>query len=115
VAIPLTPERIAAAYTALCSFPPFCDWRLPPASEITFRVIRSKAKYADYSPDPHTIRVSAANVGQLSNLFQVVAHEMIHLHQRVKGRRNWETHGLEFRLIAGRVCKVHGWDFQAFV
>jgi len=115
VHLPLTPERLAACYEALRSFPPFCHWHLPPAAEATFRVIRSKSKYGDYSGPPHMIRISSSNIGQVSSLLPVLAHEMIHLRERVKGRRRWDAHGAEFVKLARSVCKLHGWDPQLFV
>lgn len=99
----------------LLAFPPFDKWKMPPSKDIRFRVFRSKAKYGDYSGPPHTMRVSAANIGQLGSLEQVIAHEMIHLHLREKGRKGWDAHGAEFQRLARTVCRIYGWDVAHFV
>lgn len=112
--LPLTPERLSAVYDMLLAFPPFDRWKLPESMHIKFRVIRSKHKYGDYTGPPHTIRVSASNIGQLGNLEQVIAHELIHLHLRDKGVREWSGHGAQFQKLAHTVCKIHGWDLAHF-
>ena len=113
--LPLTPERVAAAYDLLRLFEPFCRWHLPPSSEITFRIIRTKTKYGDYNGPPHTIRVSSATIGHIDNLLRLLGHEVIHLKLRMSGRRNWDTHGAEFRKLAHAVCRLHGYDLGHFI
>jgi hypothetical protein len=43
-----------------------------------------------------------------------MAHEMIHLHQRVTGMENSAQHNAAFRKLAAHVCRLHGFDPKAF-
>lgn len=94
--------------------PPFCHWRLP--SQIAIRVGRSRKEFGSYdSPNGiHTITVSAALVGSFNGLLALMAHEMVHLAQRVRGTdENRTQHNRAWIRMARRVCRSLGWDYAA--
>src|SRR3990167_1462184 len=72
-------------------------------------------------PPPHpgdpcrSIRVSANNIGTSDALVQALAHEMIHAYQYGVARTGTRAmHNTEFKRLATRVCKVHGWKTEGF-
>jgi hypothetical protein len=118
MAIPLTPKMVAAAYSYLRTTPPFNRWRLPPAEEVRFKVL-------DRIRDPgyvriwgdhvchegkHIIRVSRSLIPWTSSLMELLAHEMIHVHQAESGAKGRPGHGPGFQRLAARVCSIHGFD-----
>lgn len=118
----LDPHMLAAVYDALREFPPFRQWKLPPAEEVAFEVVANAQVYGYYieatSPKgvEHTIKISAANVGHWNTLGRVMAHEMIHMHQAIaKLYHSDATHNADFRRRAKRVCSACGWDYKEFV
>jgi len=118
VTIPLHPVQLAAVYDCLRVFPPFNRWRLPVGDEVSFTVASHHAFYGwhNYDGASHTIAISQRTVGQLDTLMLFMAHEMIHLHQAERG--TWSrrvNHNAEFRRLAARVCRVHGFDLKVFV
>lgn len=113
--LPLTPQRIAATYECLRSFPPFCRWKLPPADQVSFAVLQTTHLAADYQPDVvDRIRISAGRNGLFNTLASSVAHEMIHQRLKHRGLKNWHAHGAEFQRIAKAVCARFGWDPKIF-
>lgn len=117
----LTPDRLQSIYDCIRSFPPFSKWKLPEGSEIhQFRVTKHSEQQGHYTryigTDKHIIAVSSRNIGHFSSLAQVMAHEMIHLHQGIQKTETPNTvHNAEFRRIAEQVCKRFGWDEKTFV
>lgn len=112
----LTPENLEAAYTLLCTTPPFNRWKLPPASEVEFHIQRTRKQFADCEIVNGTpiIRVSAAKQTQLCTLLATMAHELIHLHEFLTRPAKEVCHGASFHKHADRICKVHGFDRGAF-
>jgi hypothetical protein len=118
VTLALTPQRIAAVYHCLRTFPPFTRMKCP--ADIKFQVSHHKDREGHYTrycyTDKHFLSVSAHRVGYFDNLAQVVAHEMIHVHQGVAKTETPNTHhNAEFHRIAKAVCKRFGWDPKLFV
>jgi len=111
----ITPESIAALYDALRQFPPFKAWNLPESDAIEFHVIRTRKVYGTYHyGDDHAITVSESVVGFWDTLTQTVAHEMIHLHQSIRGTQSKAEHNTEFRRLAVQVCDAFGFDPRCF-
>lgn len=119
---------LETAYEYLRSTPPFKNWKLPHADEVEFAVMRHRAREADHDRytrgDGHTIRrgdhiirVSAHTVKTTNALIEAMAHEMVHAYQEgvVKTGSYVVVHNAEFKRLAARVCKIHGWDTQAFI
>lgn len=112
------PIQLAAVYDCLRVFPPFNRWRLPVGDEVNFTVANHRGFYGWHKSDVvgHTIALSQATIGQLSTLMMFMAHEMIHLYQAERGTFSRRTnHNAEFRRLAARVCRVHGFDLKVFV
>ena len=116
--LPLTPATLVAAYEYLRTTPPFRGWKLPHADEVEFRVTRHRDREADHEVKrrtDHIIRVSANNIGTSDALVQALAHEMIHAYQDGVARTGTRAmHNTEFKRLATRVCKVHGWKTEGF-
>lgn len=121
MSIPITPQRAVAMYECLCKFPPFSRWRLPPGGKIEFRVLHTRRYDAAYQSYCHTrelhgIDVSSARNGHFGTLAMSMAHEMIHLRQRIANTETPNTeHNAEFRRIAERVCRRFGFDPKQFI
>jgi len=120
--LPLSEEILEACYEFLRITKPFSSWNLPNGEDINFKVGRRPTEAARYVWDPNTkkhyIIISTRGVGHTQSLMRAMAHEMIHLHLRIRG---WESkkqcpsvHNAAFRKFAIRVCKYHGFDPKAF-
>jgi hypothetical protein len=114
--LPLTPEMLRAAYDYLNTTPPFSRWNLPDGEDVVFHVVRDRAVRGWYQwrDDKHHIAVSSRNIGYTSGLMDVMAHEMVHLHERHCGACGSAEHSAAFHRWAGQVCRIHGFDPKAF-
>ena len=112
----LTPDLLAASYALLRLTMPFSRWGLPPPEKIEFRIRRDHAKIGKhlYRDGAHLITVSSACVGHLPTLVRAMAHEMVHAYQAERGTNGRAVHNAEFRLLASRVCRWHGFDPAEF-
>ena len=109
----ITVRHVAAAYEFLSKLPPFSGWVLPPRSEVSFGVLRTRRWQGDFDTGAKPrIRVSAARVSYADRLLVVTAHEMTHLHAHLLGKPN--THGPAFRALARKVCAELGFDPKEF-
>ena len=109
--IAIKAEHCAAAYDLLRVLPPFNKWKLPPASEVRFRVVRTEHQAEWYMVgEKHCIDVSAKKHTHIHSLVMTVAHEMLHVHQRIKGSETKAEHNAEFHRLAKRVCLRLGFD-----
>jgi hypothetical protein len=117
--LPLTKEMCAGMYDYIRTTPPFRNWNLPEAEEVVFRVTRDPGRKGHYRRDRYgrrEIAVSIASIGYTGSLAEVMAHEMIHLHEDMVGilyKSNAE-HTRFFRRNAEIVCKFHGFDPRLF-
>ena len=107
---------LAAAYDFLRETPPYRAWKLPPSSALRFRVARDRTVHGWFEPKKSGlwIAVSTAGAGHTDTVLRVVAHEMIHLHQHITGAEGRVDHNEQFKRLAQRVCKLHGWDYTTF-
>lgn len=111
--LPLSVGMLSHAYDYLCSTPPFSKWNLPLSEEVRFVVVKdpNTAGWHKMDCDKHIIGISSGSIGRTQSLMEVMAHEMIHAHQRetsmeTKGAK----HNAAFMKLAARVCKIHGFD-----
>jgi hypothetical protein len=118
----LTPDLLEGAYEYLRSSPPFRDWRLPDPDHVVFRVLGARDRFGHFrgwhrrgnGADMFSeIAVSAQKVRTTQMLIATMAHEMIHLYQDENGTARGH-HNPQFRRLAARVCKAHGFDLQEF-
>jgi hypothetical protein len=114
--LPITPERLAGVYEMLRAFPPFAGWKLPPAADVRFHVLKTDKWQADWWMDgmTHHIRVSEKKHGHLESLIESMAHEMIHVRQRIAKTETNGDHNEEFKRLAKRVCSSLGFDYGQF-
>lgn len=120
MALPLSRERLRLTYALLAECPPFDGWNMPDSHDVRFRVIRSKDTRGWYlwhkSKKLHEIAISCNCIGNIASLADVMAHEMIHLHERaVKTVSPHAMHNEAFLGWARLVCKIHEFDFKLFV
>ena len=115
--LPITKERLAAVYEMLKAWPPFNRWKLPHSSEVKFRVIASKRVFARWciQGDRHLIEVSQERHDALHSLVMTMAHEMIHMRQRIAKTETRAEHNAEFERLAKRICAIHGFDYGPFM
>ena len=118
MAIPLTPEILAAAYSYLQTTPPYCNWGLPDSEDVKFLVVNHPGDHGRYTCSGrgkkriHYISISRGTVAHTSTLMATMAHEMVHVYQCITGQRS--THAIAFGHFAQMVCDVHGFDPKAF-
>lgn len=111
----LTPERLQAAYDFLAGCPPFDEWNLPSGEDVKFKATRSRKWAGCYRIDRgHQIDVSNVHVTSVNRLMQIMAHEMIHLHEKETGMRTRAEHTAAFHLLAAQVCDVLGFSSDDF-
>lgn len=114
---------LAGAYEYLRASEPFCRWKLPHAEEsdeVGFYVTGHRDRFGHMHGDKRSpnaiIAVSESCVGSSIKLIEIMGHEMIHLYQH---RQRTETagtmHNAEFKRLAREVCRIHMFDFKAFV
>lgn len=111
--LPLNHEILAAAYDYLRATPPFRDWNLPEAEDVKFVVIRDPktAGWHKITRGKDFIGVSSGCIGRTHSLMEVMAHEMIHLHQRdVCMDTRGVEHNAAFKKLVLKVAKFHGFD-----
>lgn len=115
--LPLDPEMLAAAYDYLCTTPPFREWNMPHSEDVKFVVVKSKtdAGWHKIENGVDIIGVSSANIGRTLSLMELLAHEMVHVHQRAVGTETPQVkHNRAFNMMAAQVCKFHGFDPKLF-
>jgi hypothetical protein len=123
VAIHLTPEVLERAYELLRETPPFKGWRLPESDDVEFHATHVKAErsadfYHSYDRGKPrgkwVIRIDPRGCQLLGTLLAMLAHEMVHLYQAMKGDRLDVEHGAAFKRLAKQVCAKHGFDPGSF-
>jgi hypothetical protein len=112
--IAVTPNLMSMLYSALRATPPFCRWKLPPASELIFKVSRSVNELGthEFTEGTHIIELSANKNSTLQTMIETMAHEMVHVREYQLYRKT--AHGRRFQKLAEAVCKIHGFDPKAF-
>lgn len=113
--LPLSRDALRAAYNYLNETPPFNRWNLPDGDDVGFRVVKDQSIYGWHrlDGDKNTIGISAAKVGHTASLMFVMAHEMIHLHER-RQCPGATGHSAAFQRWAAQVCLIHGFDPKGF-
>lgn len=114
--ITFTRDTLRAAYNYLNETPPFNRWNLPDGDDVVFRVVRDPARFGWYLYDNkrHIIGLSSTLIGHTDTLMRIMAHEMVHVHERHSGACSPGHHGKTFQRFAAQVCKYHGFDPKAF-
>lgn len=118
--LPLNVERLRLTYELLSACPPFDGWNLPESHDVKFTLTRSKTTRGVYywhrKTKTHEIGISVNCIGNVHSLAEVMAHEMIHLHERaVKTVSPHAMHNAAFMAWAQEVCDIHQFDFKLFV
>lgn len=116
--LPVTPGRVAAVYAMLREWPPYSSWNLPAAEEVAFHVAKTHRWHAAWWIDAkgkHHVEVSEKKHSHLNSLIASVAHEMIHVRQRISRTETPNTeHNAAFHRVAKRVCNRLGFDLGQF-
>jgi SprT-like family len=116
----LTPECLETAYEYLRATLPFRRMNLPHADNLIFRVMGARDRFGHFrgrikaTPELNEIGVSICVVKSTDLLMATMAHEMIHLYQHERGGCTKGAHNAEFKRIAARVCRIHGFDHETF-
>lgn len=118
MSLPLTPDVLRAAYDYLNETEPFCNWNLPDGDDVNFSICRDNGHcgfFWMYKKRPQ-VRVSENCVGTTLALVSTVAHEMVHMHDKLVNphSRSWCRHGRFFKACAEEVCHLHGFDLKLF-
>jgi hypothetical protein len=125
----ITPAVLEAAYTLLRATAPFNRWKLPPADDVVFRVVRRVGNNPDIwaqhlserqvnkpkiAKGRHLIDVNETKVATLATLIPLMAHEIVHIRESMLISYTGEAHGATFKKLAAEVCRHHGFDPRAF-
>jgi hypothetical protein len=116
----LTPDSLENAYEYLRTTLPFRRMNLPHADNLFFRVMGARDRFGHFrgrirnTPELNEIGVSIRVVHSTDLLMATMAHEMIHLFQHEKGSDSRADHNAEFKRLAERVCRIHGFDRESF-
>jgi len=117
MSLSLTPQRCAALYECLRTFPPFDKWKLPEADSVEFRTTRRldcEAEHQAFTDGAQRIMVSTAKIGQWHRACVAVAHEMVHLAQDLAGTANKYQHNADFVSRWKQVAHQFGFDPREF-
>lgn len=101
--------HIEHTYTFLRAMPPFHRMRLPEADDVVFRALTTRQYGGHFKWQegaPYEIAVSSASTEDAHALLEIVAHEMIHLYQKLNKTETRSHHNAEFRRISARVCQT---------
>lgn len=115
----VTPQRLAGLYDFFRACPPFSRWKLPESDAVEFQTSTRRdlqGECARWIPEmDFVITISIALNGHLDGVAIVLAHEMIHLGQKVRRTETPNTgHNADFLRQARITCRRFGWDFKAF-
>lgn len=120
MAIHITPEMVEAVYNLLKTMPPFKRWGLPSSNKVEWIITRNKTYMGRCTSYSHTdqkftLEISMVKCTNTQTLVETVAHEMIHMRQRiVRGFRTELGHGKDFQKMADQVCRKHGFNRDYF-
>lgn len=112
-----TPEMLESVYELLRLTPPFRAWKLPPADDVEFHVVRMKGQdQADcyWNGNRHVIRIASNKHSSLAPIITTMAHEMLHLHLDRAYPRDRAMHGGRFKRHAKMICLAHTFDHGQF-
>lgn len=114
--IHLTPELLEHLYDTIRLTRPFRGWKLPPGEDVVFHVNNPEVPQGLYwyENDHHNIRMSAHKHHTLHSATMTMAHEMIHVREKMLGVRQDSCHGATFKRMASQVCRDHGFDRGQF-
>jgi hypothetical protein len=75
MALPITPETIAAAYDYLTTTPPFSGWNLPDSEDVLFKLSRGEREFGFYRWDGghHTNTASVKAIGHTATLMRFMS------------------------------------------
>jgi len=114
----VTPQRLASLYDFFRACPPFNRWRLPESDEVEFVTSPRRdlqGECAVFPDGTNVITISTALNGHFDNVASILAHEMIHLGQRIRKMETANTmHNADFTKQAKLACRRFGWDYKAF-
>ena len=116
----ITPEMAEAAYNYLKTTPPFKRWGLPSSHKIEWMITRNNGYMGrctsyNHTDNKFTIEISLVKVTNTESLIETMAHEMIHMRQRiVNGFKSSQGHGKDFQKMADQVCRKHGFNRDYF-
>jgi hypothetical protein len=111
-----TPNVLAAIYCLVCHLPPINDWKMPPLTDIAFRVeekavLDGQECYATYTYDEeldkHEILISSEMNTNFEMILTSLLHECIHM-RRSKKNENWRKHDAVFKKYAKQICEEYG-------
>jgi SprT-like family len=117
VTLPINADVLRGCYNFLNETEPFRRWNLPDGEDVRFVVTRSRSNAGRHwtENDKHIIEISGALLGHTHSLIEIMAHEMVHAHERRnKGASSCGEHGASFKRWAGAVCRYHGFDPKYF-
>lgn len=114
----ITPELMALVYDFISECDPFSRWNMPHSEDVKFVVTRSRVTRGIYykEGDKHVIGASINCCGWVYTLCEVIAHEMVHLHQNATGQETPHAeHNAAFMKMAEEVCHSFGFHPHTFV
>jgi hypothetical protein len=112
----LTTEMLARVYDYLAATEPFIKWNLPDSEDVLFRITKSRTTMGTHRiiDSRHVIEVSQVTITTTASLMSLMAHEMLHTHERHNDCCTTAMHSQAFYRWADEVCEIHGFDRGLF-
>lgn len=116
--IHLTPALMERHYEMLCLTKPFTRWKMPSSDDVEFHATTIKdACQGEYyfrtDARRHVIRINPKRHHTLHSQIMTMAHEMVHLRERMLSTKA-KGHGFLFQRLSDQVCRHHGFDRGQF-
>ena len=103
----VTPKSIKAAYDIL-RVTAFLGVKVRPSSKVKFVSKRMKKYHGLYHWPEHRMEIDS-QIGTVSKLLHVVAHEMTHSVLDSHGNDDHPQHDENFQRVADTICSIMGW------
>jgi len=103
----VTPVSMRAAYKFLREVS-FSGVKLPPPSKVRFRAKKLKKYHGIYEYPQHVVTINTETTS-ITQLLQIMAHEMIHVALEQNAVSDHSEHDSNFKSLAGIIEFEMGW------
>jgi len=111
----LNAKFVHGLYCTFLKAPPFCNLEMPDPDDVHAFVVDNKTIQgaAHKTKDVYQLQISKVNLEKFSSVFEVVLHEMVHLHFMYRGFKD-HKHDAKFKRLANKVCDIYHLDRKTF-
>lgn len=111
----LNAKFVHGLYCTFLKAPPFCTLQMPDPADVYVFIVDNKEIQgaAHKSKSVYQLQISKVNLEKFHSVFEVVLHEMVHLHFMYRGFKE-HKHDAKFKRLANKVCDVYHLDRKTF-